>query len=154
VARTKAVEHLSINEIERLLKLKKGRLKTLEKKKTNLLRQVGSLDSKIASIYGSVAKGGGLLDRSSDRMAKPQKNEKSCREYILAVLTQSKKALRPKEIADAVLGAGYKSDSGNFAVIINQQLLGLKKSGLVHHDAEHSTYRIVKSKPGTEKAAD
>jgi hypothetical protein len=150
VARLNVVDQLSINDIEKLLKRRRTRLRSLERKKGNLLKQVGSVDREISRIHGSMGRGPSLYEGSSNKGRRLPKNSKSARLYILDVLTSNKKALRPREIADAVLAAGYKSDSENFAVIVNQNLLGLKKAGLVIHDEATSTYKLAKGKAAAE----
>lgn len=148
MARLKAVEQLSINDIEKLLKNRRSRLKTLERKKGNLLKQVGSLDNEISRIHGSLVKG--KMDGLIGRVRTLPKNDKNCRLYIVDVLAKSKKAMRPKEIAEAVLAAGYKSNSERFSVIVNQNLMSMKKTGQVIHDEANSSYRLVKGKGSAE----
>jgi hypothetical protein len=52
------------------------------------------------------------------RRRRRPKNTKPLQDYIMEVLQKNPKGLRVREIADAVLKAGYKTNSDNFYNIV------------------------------------
>jgi hypothetical protein len=67
----------------------------------------------------------------------------SLREYILKVLREAGKPMRPKDIQQAVLDAGYKTTSQRFSVIVNQTLTKLVELGQVKRDPASRTYTLA-----------
>lgn len=109
----KAANEMSLNELELLLRTRKGKITKLHKEREKLAKKLAQLDNEITAAGGSVngaTKGGRA------------RNAKSLNAVLMDVL-KGKPSMRVAEIADAALEAGYRTTSENFRGIVNQTLI-------------------------------
>jgi len=129
----------SISELRRELRAREKELARLRSKRVGLARQMARLDKMIATLAGgkvpvqrkkgkkkSTAKKAGQVVRRARRRARG----KPLVAYIRQVLAKAPKGMRTKDIAKAVVAAGYRSSSKNFYGIVAKTVLeekGLKR---------------------------
>src|SRR4051812_15459583 len=111
MARPRATDVLSINELQSLINQRKTKIRQLRKERRTLAGRLGRIDRELAVLGGQV--GATLRPR----------NEKNLVDVIADVMESSKKPMRVGEVTDAVLAAGYRSSSANFKGIVNQTLI-------------------------------
>jgi len=111
----------TIAQLEQILRDRRGEVARLEKRRKKIARQLAQLDSRITSLGGSIRGGGN--GRGGSRV----RNDQSLPEAIAAVLGKSSKPMKVGDIADGVLGTGYRSNSDNFRGIVNQTLIKDKR---------------------------
>ncbi len=112
---TNTLENMSLSQIEQVLRNRQGEVESLRKKRDKLTMQLKEIDDQIASLVGS-----GDLEKRGARA----RNEKSLNEHIQEILKKYKKGLSLSELADAVIAAGYHSNSKNFKNVLYQNLYG------------------------------
>jgi predicted TIM-barrel enzyme len=110
--RPSSLSGFSISELEKVVRQRRGRLGTLEKRRTKLARQLESLEAEIDSLGGITAKRG-----------KRVRNEHSLAESLVSVLKKNGEPMKVAEIVDAVLASGHRTSSPNFRSIVNQALI-------------------------------
>jgi hypothetical protein len=112
---------LSISELQRMLSARQAELKKLSRQRAALQARVDQIDAQIARLGGEPAGGGRRGGRA--------RNELSLSAAIEQVLKQAGEPMKVGPIADAVQGAGYRSNSANFRGIVNQTLIKDKRFG-------------------------
>jgi len=122
MARFPAGTNLSIAQLERILRTRKGELQRLARRRARLARQLARIDSQVRGLGGDGGMGGGR-GGGGTRV----RNEQSLVKTIEGVLGRSGKAMNVGDIADAVRAKGYKSNSVNFRGIVNQTLIKEKQ---------------------------
>lgn len=113
--RTKAVDGLSVAQLQALMAQKKSKLAALGRERKQLLSKLAKLDARIAALSGQkgaegVTPGGRV------------RNSKSLPELLVEVLSGSK-PMKVGDILEAILKKGYRSSSSNFRSLINQTLI-------------------------------
>jgi hypothetical protein len=108
---------LTIAQLERILQGRRAELAKLERDRAKLLRQLGSVEQKIAAL-------GGESHRSPSGRAK---NATSLSEAIVSVLNSHGGPLKVAHIVKNVLATGYQTTSDNFRSIVNQALIKDKR---------------------------
>src|SRR5271154_1091436 len=113
MARPKSVASLTIAELERILKERRGLIPKLHKQRKWILKQLAALESKISSLAGHKRgrKPGRKPGRGPGRPRKlggrRPKNSMSLVESIHGVLSHSGTAMKVGDIMDAVKKSGY-----------------------------------------------
>jgi hypothetical protein len=114
----KALESLTIKELESLLELKKkdSRLEDLLKERDRLRLELRRIEDTIEALERLNTKG---LEGGEDDGAHPQrsflagKRRRNLKDYIAQVLLEAGEPLSPSEIQRRLPGAGYESSSTN-----------------------------------------
>ncbi|MCS7016395.1 MAG: hypothetical protein RMJ19_05810 [Gemmatales bacterium] len=153
MARAPAISKLSISEIQKMLNKRLNQLRALQEQIESTLAQLGQIEQQATEeIRQELRAVQGDGERRGPRAAAPaaappkrrgrppQAEAGSLREYILKVLRDAGRPMRPKEVEQAVLDAGYKTTSQRFSVIVNQTLTKLVESGQVKRDPNTRTY--------------
>ena len=109
---------LSISQLEKILRDRRGKIGSLEKKRAKIVRQLETIDAQIAGMGGSVRTGG---------IGSRVRNEMNLNDSIALVLKKAGGALKVAQIVDHVKATGYKSNSENFRGIVNQALIKDKR---------------------------
>lgn len=113
----------SIAELKKQLAQRQKELATLQAKRKKLQDQLGKVDGQIGELEGRQLvrrrRAAGKARRGRPREAV---GKKTLRQAVAEVLGGTRKALGPKEIAEALPGVGYTSRSKNVAVIVGQVL--------------------------------
>jgi hypothetical protein len=142
--RPKLLEQLSIGDIQKLLKNKLAHLEALQSRRRELQQQLHDTERQIRRAQGGL-RGRSLSLSFGGSGRRMPRNERPVKEYIREVLAQHRKGLRPNELADAVLAAGYQTNSAKFYVIVYQSLKKMLQEGVVERDEASRTYRLAKS---------
>jgi hypothetical protein len=119
--RNGAVSHLSLAELERMLRGRQRELIKLQKRRSRIQKKLDRLDAQIATIGGSSGRHNGS---GAGRRAR---NEVKLPDAIARVLENAGGPMRVPEIADKVRARGYESNSANFKGIVNQALIKDKR---------------------------
>jgi len=130
----------SISELRRELRAREKELTRLRSQRAGLARQLARLDKMIASLVGGKVpvrrkkrtKKKRAVKKTSKvfRRARRRARGKPLLAYIRQVLAKVPKGMRTKDIAKAVVAAGYRSSSKNFYGIVAKTVLeekGLKR---------------------------
>jgi len=129
----------SISELRRELRARESELTGLRLKRAGLARQLARLDKMIASLAGGkvpvrrkkrTEKRAAKKTPKTFRRARRRARGKPLLAYIRQVLAKAPKGMRTKDIAKAVVAAGYRSSSKNFYGIVAKTVLedtGLKR---------------------------
>jgi hypothetical protein len=128
-------KELTVAQLERILLKREAKLESLILKRTRLLKQLAQLEAQIVAIGGVVADGG--KTRKSRRRPK---NAKTLIVAVREVLSQHKKGLTLRDLANNLLESGYKTSSTNFQNTLYQCLY--HNSDKLAHDAKNHTYRL------------
>ena len=129
------LETVSLQDLQKMV-LTKGKLDSLEKKKTDLEKSLAAVNKQIDSLQGSLGKTGARgpgrpkgkptkkkVKRTRKRIAQP-----SLSSVIVEILKEKKKPLKVNEIHDAVLKEkGYKTKAKNFKANLRIMLYTNKK---------------------------
>lgn len=115
--------NLSIQDLEKELQQQKRRLGQLQKRRQQVAKELDAIDREIHDLEGG---GTGRSGKKATEKKAPKrgrrrrrpKNTKPLQDYIVEVLQKNPKGLRVREIADAVVKAGYKTNSDNFYNIV------------------------------------
>src|SRR5579871_6602817 len=97
---------LTVAQLEKILRKRRGKLEELIQKRTRLLKQLAQLEAQIVAIGGAVAEAG--------RARKPRRRPRNTKTLIVAVrdvLSQHKKGLTLRDLANKLLASGYKTSS-------------------------------------------
>jgi hypothetical protein len=151
--RAPAISKLSISEIQKMLNKRLEQLRSLQEQIQQTLAQLGQIEQQATEEIRQELRAVQTRDgmRRGPRAAAPAAPAKrrgrgprpeagSLREYILKVLRDAGRPMRPKEVEQAVLEAGYKTTSQRFSVIVNQTLTKLVELGQVKRDPATRTY--------------
>jgi len=127
------VEAPSVAELENALSQQKKRLRTLERRRENLLQKIEAVDEEIAQLRGTSGTDG--------RHGPRAKNDKPLRAYVIEVLGRYKKGLPLAKLADKVREAGYQSNSSKFNNTVYQCTY---HSDEITRDPDSGNYVLVK----------
>ena len=105
---------LSLQQLERLVQLRRARLTLLVEKREHHKRQLEEIDRQIAMI------GGGKVEPRPIR--RRPKNEQPLYKVLKQILQQHKRGLVLNELTDKVRESGYKTASANFPNTVYQCL--------------------------------
>jgi hypothetical protein len=130
----KDTKDLTVGELERLLDARKSEFVSLSRRKSKLERDLIKVQKRMALLEGR--RGGPRLGR---KFGKRPRNEKSLHETVVELLSKTKKGYPLAELADKILGTGYKSKSSDFKNVVYQCLYNAKE---IIHDPETGTYRL------------
>jgi hypothetical protein len=124
---------LTVAQLERILLRKKAALEKLLRQRTQLQKKLALVERRIVEIGG----GEGPKPRTPRRRPK---NSKTLLVAVTEMLTQHKKGLTLRDLANKLLASGYKTSSTNFQNTLYQCLY--HNSDKLAHDAKNHTYRI------------
>ena len=118
----------SITQLEQMLNKCRSERQKLERERTKVARRLQQLDSRIHALGGNGSGRGGRGGAGGGGGAGTRvRNDKSLIEMIEGVLGKSSKPMKVGDIADAVQGGGYRTNSANFRGIVNQTLIKDKR---------------------------
>jgi len=126
---------LTVAQLEKILQKRRAKLQGLIQKRARLLKQVAHLEQQIVAIGGVVAEGG-----KAKKTRRRPRNAKTLIVAVREVLSQHKKGLTLRDLADKLLASGYKTSSTNFQNTLYQCLY--HNSDKLAHDAKNHTYRL------------
>ena len=117
----------------------------LQKKKVRLdrlVRQRILLEKRLSQLEGRIIAIGGVIEkrRKPRGPRRRQKNPKTLIVEVLEVLSQYKKGMPLKELAQKLLEGGYKTTSTNFLNTLYQCIY--HNSEKLIHDSKTHTYRL------------
>lgn len=118
--RARAIDTLSVSEINQILRRKQKQLRKLQKARAQLVRKLKKIDDEIAMIGGDGA--GGAVN-GAGRV----RNAKSLPDTLADVLAKAGKPMAVGDIVSGVRAAGYRSNSASFRAIVNQTLIKERK---------------------------
>lgn len=133
---------LSIAAIQRLLAERMGDLEALRDQRRNLMKQLKSVNREMERMRGGRARGRPQGRKKGRRRGR---NERALHEYVKEALAASRKPMRPSEIEESVLKAGYRTEAARFYPVVHQTLGQLVDKGEVQRDKATKTYRLSKS---------
>lgn len=127
MARTSGLANLTMKQLAAELARRQKALPRLLKKKTKLEKQIAALDGQIADVSGEAAPAGAVARRAKKLVAKRKAGRKPAREgslkWHLVRALAGTKGLGIAEAVAAVEASGYKSQSKDFRLLVNQTLL-------------------------------
>jgi len=113
----------TIAELQRELKAKKRSLALLRQRRAKASARLNAIDKEIAALVGR----GAPTRRAGKAPAKTAQRRRATGKPLLAymreVLAKKPKGMRTKDIAAAVVKAGYKSYSKDFYAVVAKTLL-------------------------------
>lgn len=117
---------VSIAKLKKQLAQRQKELATLQARRKKLQGQLGKVDGQIAELEGRQLVRRRRAAGKARRGCPPQKTrgKKTLKQAVAEVLGATRKALGPKEIAEALPGVGYTSKSKNLSVMVGQALFG------------------------------
>jgi hypothetical protein len=128
-------KNLTVAQLEKILQKRRAKLDALIAKRTRLLKQLAQLEAQIVAIGGVVA------EQARTRTARRRpKNTKTLIVAVRDVLSQHKKGLTLRDLAEKLLASGYKTSSTNFQNTLYQCLY--HNSDKLAHDPKNHTYRL------------
>jgi len=110
----------SIEDLRRELSAKEKQLGKLELRRKKALVRLSRIDKKIAALGGKPSEAG-RLDGRRRRGGRPRgrrRSGESLAACVAQVLAKAGKAMRAKDVVDAVKASGYKSASKDFYGIV------------------------------------
>lgn len=110
-----SIDSLSTEDIQKHLRARERKVRSLERRRAKLLEQVAEIDNELVQHRGFATSSGGKRPR----------NEKNLGEAIHGVLKG--KEMRVPEVVQAVIGSGYLTTATNFRTIVNQKLITDKR---------------------------
>lgn len=113
-----SISNLSIAELNREIGRRRRALPALQRRRAKAMEKVAQIDAMIASLGGATGGGGGRRGRSG--------NEGTLVDFLRRALTNT--TMGVTEVAEAVKGLGYNTNSPNFRTIVNAALMS-KKGG-------------------------
>ena len=134
---TRATADLSVADLERMLSTRKTQLDSLRRKRERLLKELETTERQINELEGR--RHGGTTAVMRERFRNRPRNEKSLRAHVFDILSENKKGLTLKDLADEILKAGYKTNSTNFKNVLYQCVYN---SDRVTHDAKSGMYKL------------
>jgi len=105
----------SIAELERMLVSRRSKLSNLQRRRSQLMRRVDTLDAQIRQLGGATVGGSRA------------KNKSNLTDSIAQVLKKTTGPMQVTDIVQGVLHTGYRTKSANFRVIVNQALIRDKR---------------------------
>ena len=133
---------LTISQLESLLQSRRSQADLLTVERCKLLKELAIVDGKLRKL-GADPEPADNGDRGSDsltptgRVRNPQSLVATMRE----VLTRAGEPMKVIDIVQAVLDAGYRSNSTTFRAIVNQTLIRERKNFL---QTARATYDVKK----------
>ena len=127
MARPASGSAYSIAQLEQMLNKCKSERQKLERERNKVARRLQQLDSRIHALGGNGSGRGGRGGAGGGGAGSRVRNDKSLIEMIEGVLGKSSKPMKVGDIADAVQGGGYRTNSANFRGIVNQTLIKDKR---------------------------
>ncbi len=119
MARPKALDSLSISDLQSLISDRKKKVGELKRDRRKLRTALAKIEKQLSRVgVAGGRKGAGRI--------RPE-NAKPLVEVIYSVLKDAKGPIRVPEIADRVQASGYRSSSDRFTAIVNQTLIKDKK---------------------------
>ena len=117
---------VSIPELKKLLAQREKELAKLAARRKRLAGQLEQMEERIAELEGAPAGRGRRKAAVKARRGRPRKarERKTMRQAVAEVLGATRKALGPKEIAEALPVVGYVSRSKNLVTMVGQVLSG------------------------------
>lgn len=122
MARPKNGSHLSITQLEELLRDRRKSITDLERERDKARRRLDELNQQLAAIGG-----GGHVGAGGGRTGTRPRNEKSLNVVLFDVLSAHGGPMKVADITEAVRAQGYRSTSANFRGIVNQTLIKDKR---------------------------
>ncbi len=121
---------MSVSQLQKELNKRQRKLPKLNRKRAGLMRQMTTLGRKLAKVDAAITAlgGGGGGGRRGGGAGTRARNEVSLVEALHGVLKG--KTLGVQEASDAVKASGYKTNSPNFRVMVNQALVSTKNKKL------------------------
>jgi hypothetical protein len=144
--RPKALDKLTIGQIQQILDRKMSHLQDLQERRRELSNQLGDVDREIRRLQGGLGGrkvGLGSFSRGP-RRRRLGRNQRPLREFVKEALGDNRKGMRPKDITEAVRKAGYRTSSTKPYLLVHQALGHLVKAGHVIRDESTRTYRLAK----------
>jgi hypothetical protein len=149
-----AARALSIAELREQLEAKEKQLKELQARRNKLSSELEKVDAEIAGLTGGKA----TQTRQVRKQAPKAKAKRitagrrgSLREAVGQVLAGTRKALGPKDIAEALPSVGYVSSAKNLATMVGQVLSGSDEFRRVSR-GKYRLQRGRRAKKSAEKA--
>lgn len=141
---------LSVADLQKLLNDRQSQLTSLEKRRKRLQKELDVVERRIDELEGRGGTPG--RRRTTRRGVKRPNNVQSLHAYVKETLGKNRAGLSLEDLANSVLGAGYKTNSSNFKNVLYQCVYNSKE---VKHDDKSGTYKLVKASRGksTKKAA-
>jgi hypothetical protein len=130
--RPKAVDGLSLADLNNLLAMRRKKLAALARERRKVEARLDQIDREMSVLNGE--KGGRVTAGGRAR------NAKSLPALLVEVLSENGKPMGVGDIADAVLKKGYRTTSDSFRGIVNQTLIKDKR----FHATERGVYAMKK----------
>jgi len=108
----------TIRELRRELKAKETKLRKLHAQRRKITARLGVIDGRISALAGDVGKAGPKRKATASRRARKRPRGEPLVKYIQGVLARAKQGMRAKDVATAVVKAGYRSTSKDFYGIV------------------------------------
>ena len=140
---------VSIAHLRELLGEREKELTGLEARQKKLGAELKQVEARIAGLTGR-AKGAGRGRAAVKGRGQPARGTKSLKQAVAEVLGGTRKALGPKQIAEALPDVGYVSESKNLSVMVGQVL----SAGHEFRRVARGKYRLDRrrlSRKGTKK---
>ena len=135
---------LSVADLQKMLNDRQSQLTSLEKRRKRLQKELDVVERRIDELEGRGGRATGGRRRTRNGVKRPQ-NEKSLHAYVKELLGKKRQGLSLEDLANEVLGAGYKTHSTNFKNVLYQCVYNSKE---VKHDEKTGTYKLVKAAKG------
>ena len=121
-----AKREASIVELKQLLAQRQKELATLQAKRGKLVSQLNKVEGQIAQLEGKPVTRRRPRATAKARRGRPPKvtAKKTLKQAVAEVLGGTRRALGPKEIAEALPGVGYTSKSKSLRVMVGIVLSG------------------------------
>jgi hypothetical protein len=113
---------VSIAHLRELLGEREKELTGLEARQKKLGAELKQVEARMAGLTGR-AKAAGRGRAAVKGRGQPARGKKSLRQVVAEVLGETRKALGPKQIAEALPNVGYISGSKNLSVMVGQVLV-------------------------------
>ena len=143
-------EELSLAQLEALIEKRKRQLERLQERRKKLESLLEEVQLKIAAIEGRVQRGQrkATAARSGKPTAKKKRRRGAASKQPLdaldvSVLSDVPEGLPLKELEQAVLDRGYKTNSKNFRNVLYQAVYKLGRAGRVKRDTDSGRYKLV-----------
>jgi len=112
---------VSIADLRRLITEREKELTGLEARRRKLGAELKQVEARIASLTGR-AKAAGRGRAAVKGRGQPAQGKKSLKQAVAEVLGGTRRALGPKQIAEALPAVGYVSQSKNLTTMVGQVL--------------------------------
>jgi hypothetical protein len=108
--RTRAIDNLSLRDLQRLMDTQQGEIKRLERRRADLQRELDQLDRRMTALGGTGKRRGRPSGRAQNSVSLPQ--------AIAQVLSASAQPMDIGSIMKRVLASGYRTNSNNFRTMV------------------------------------